>query len=101
MYGPVFCVYCDLTEHLASQCQNTAIQEDLAYSLWAQPPPTSYTTSDNEMVLMLRPGEAAHVAMSLTITCGKVQMQTSPKPTTFEASGRTIRSIRLHLATAL
>ena len=28
--GPVFSVICGMTEHSASQCQNTAIQEDLA-----------------------------------------------------------------------
>ena len=51
------------------------------------------TRSDNEMVLMLRPAEAAHMATPLTVTCGKIQMQTNPKPTTFDLSGRTIMSI--------
>ena len=54
--------------------------------------------SDNEMVLMLRPAESAHVATPLTVTCGKIQIQTNPEPTTFDPSGRTIMSIRLLLA---
>ena len=87
-----------MTEHSASQCQNTATQENMAYSIWAEQPQTSHTTSDNEMVLMLRPAEAAHVATPLIITCGKIQMQTNPEPTTFDPSGRTIMSILLLLA---
>ena len=87
-----------MTEHFASQCQNTAIQEDMAYSLWAEQSQTSHTTSDNEMVLMLRPAEAAHMATPLTTTCGTIQMQTNPEPTTFDSSGRTIMSIRFLLA---
>ena len=50
---------------------------------------------DNEM---LRAAEAAHIATPLTITCGMVQMQTSPELTTFDPSGRTIMSLRLLLA---
>ena len=50
------------------------------------------------MVLTLRPAEAVHVATSLTVTCGKIQIQTSPEPTTFDPSGRTIMSARLLLA---
>ena len=42
--GQKFCVNCGVTEHSASQCQNTAIQEDMAYSLWAEQPQTSHTT---------------------------------------------------------
>ena len=61
-------------------------------------PQASHTTSDNEMVLLLRPAEAAHIATPLTITCEKLQIQTSPEPTTFDPSGRTIRSTRLLLA---
>ena len=94
--GPLFCLNYGMAEHSASQCQNTAVQEDLAYSLWAAQPKTSHTTSDNEMVLMLRPAEAAHVATPLTITCGKIQMQSSPEPTTFDPSGRTIMSIHFY-----
>ena len=95
--GPVFSVNCGMTEHSASQHQNTAIREDLAYSLWAEQRQTSHTTSDNEMVLTLPPAEAAHIdiATPLTITCGKVQLQTNPEPFT---SGRTIMSNRLLLA---
>ena len=69
--GPVFCVNCGMTEHSASQCQNVPVHEDLAYSLWAEQPFASQTMSDSEMVLMLRPAEAAHVATPLTVTCGK------------------------------
>ena len=93
-----FVLNAEKPEHSASQCQNTAMQEDLAYSLWPEQPKTSHTTSDNEMVLMLRPAEAAHVATPLTIACGKSQIQYSPEPTTFDPSGRTIMSIRLLLA---
>ena len=50
------------------------------------------------MVLMLRPAEATHIATHLTITCGKIEMQTNPEPTTFDPSGQTIMSIRLLLA---
>ena len=96
--GPVFCVNCGMTEHSASQCQNVPVHEDLAYSLWAEQPSASQTMSDNEMVLMLRPAEAAHVATPLTVTCGKIQIQTNQEPTTFDPSGRTIMSARLLLA---
>ena len=96
--GPVFCVNCGMTEHSASQCQNVPIHEDLAYSLWAEQPPAPQTMSDSEMVLMLRPAEAVHVATTLTITCGKIQIQANPEPTTFDPSGRTIMSVRLLLA---
>ena len=82
--GPVFCVNCGMTEHSASQCRN----KDLAYSLWAEQPPAPQTMSDSEMVLMLRPAEAAHVVTPLTVTCGKIQIQTNPEPTTFDPSGR-------------
>ena len=80
--GPVFCVNCGMTEHSASQCQNVPVHEDLAYSLWAEQPSASQTMSDSEMVLMLRPAEAAHVTTPLTVTCGKIQIQTNPEPTT-------------------
>ena len=87
-----------MTEHSASQCQNTAIQEDVAHRLWAEWPQTPHTTSANERVLMLRPAETAHIATPLTITCGKIQLQTNPEPTAFNPSGRTLMSIRLFLA---
>ena len=96
--GPVFCVNCGMTEHSASQCQNVPVHEDLAYSLWAELPHAPQTMSDSEMVLMLRPAEAAHVTTPLTVTCGKIQIQTNPEPTTFDPSGRTIMSARLLLA---
>ena len=48
--------------------------------------------------MKLRPAEAAHVATPLTVTCGKIQIQTNPEPTTFDPSGRTIMSARLLLA---
>ena len=44
---------------------------------------------------MIRPAEAAHVATPVTITCGKIQRQRIVEPTTFDQSGRTIKSIRL------
>ena len=97
--GPVFCVICGMTEHSASQCQNIPVNEALAYSLWAEQlsaPPQ--TLSDSEMVLMLGPTEAAHVATPLTVTCGKIQIQTNPESTTFDPSRRTIMSVRLLLA---
>ena len=50
------------------------------------------------MVLMLRPGETAHITTPLTVTSGKIQKQTSPDSTTFDPSGRTTMSIRLQLA---
>ena len=87
-----------MTEHSTSQCQDTAIKEDLANSLWAEQPQVSQTTSDNEMFLMLRLAEAAHIATPLTITCGKIQIPASPEPTTIHPLGRTIMSIRLLLA---
>ena len=96
--GPVFCVNCGMTEQSASQCQNVPVHEDLAYSLWAEQPPTPQTMSDSEMVLMLRPAEAAHVATPLTVTCGKIQIQTNPEPITLDPSGRTNMSARLLLA---
>ena len=96
--GPLFCVNCGMTEHSASQCQNVSVREDLAYSLWAEQPPAPQTLSDSEMVFMLRPAEVAHVTTPLTITCGKIQVQTSPEPTTFNLSGRTMMSVRLLLA---
>ena len=73
-----------------SECGNT--------SGFGLQPQTSHTTSDNEMVLMLRPAEDAHIAMPLTITCGKIQIQTSSEPTIFDPSGQTIMLIRLLLA---
>ena len=96
--GQILCVNCDMTEHSASQCQNAAVQAEMAYSQWAERSQPSHATSDIEMVLMLRPAEAARVAAPLTITCGKIQMQANPEPTTFDPSCRTIKSIRLLLA---
>ena len=93
--GPIFCVNCGITEHSASQCQNVPVHKDLAYSLWAEQPPAPQTSSDCEMVLTLRPAEAAFTAPSLTITSEKIQIQTSSEPTTIDPSGRTIMSIRL------
>ena len=95
---PVFCVNCGMTEHSASQCQNVAVHEDLAYTLWAEPPPTSHFTKDSELVLILWSAEAAHIATLLTITCEKIQVQVSPELIIFDPSGRTIMSIRLLLA---
>ena len=94
----IFCVNCGMPEHSASQCKNAAVQEEMAYSLWADRSRPSHALSDNEMVLMLRPAEAAHVATPLTIICEKIQMEANPEPTTFDPSGRTIMSIRLLLA---
>ena len=96
--GPMFCVNCGMTEHSASQCQKVPVHKDLAYSLWAEQPPVPQTLSDSEMVLTLRVAEKAHAAPSLKITCGKIQIQTSSEPTTFDPSGRTMMSIRLLLA---
>ena len=89
-----------MTEHSASQSQKVPVHEDLAYSLWAEQPPAPQSSSDNEMVRTLRPAEVAYTAPSLTITCGKIQFQTSLETTTFNPSGRTIMSIRLLLAIA-
>ena len=75
MHGPN---NCGMTEHYASQCQKAAIQEDMAYILWAEQPQPSHAASDNEMVLMFRPAEATHIATPLTITCGKIQMCQQP-----------------------
>ena len=96
--GSVSCDNCGMTEHSDSQCQNVIVHEDLAYSLWAELPPDSHTTIDSEMVLMLQPAEAAHMATPLTCICGKVQEQASHEPSTFDPSGRTILSIRVLLA---
>ena len=86
--GPIFCVNCGMTEH----CQNVPVYEGLAYSLWAEQPTDPQTLSDSEMVLMLSPADAIHAWTPLTITCGKIQIQSSPQPTTFDPSGRTIIS---------
>ena len=53
--GPIFCVNCGMTEFSASQCRNVPVHEDLAYSLWAEQPSAPQTSSENEMVLTLRP----------------------------------------------
>ena len=87
-----------MTEDSASQCENVPVHEDLAYSLWAEQPSARRTLSDSGMVLMLRPAEVAHLTTPLTITCGKIHIQTNPEPTTFDPNGRTIMSIRLLLA---
>ena len=68
---PIFCVNCGMTKHSASQCQNFPVHENLAYSLWAEQPPAPQASSDNEMVLTLRPAETAYTAPSLTITWEK------------------------------
>ena len=39
---------------------------------------------------MLRPAEAANIATFLSVTCGNVQVQANPEPTTFNTSGRKI-----------
>ena len=72
--GPIFCVNCGMADYSASQCQNVAVQEDLANCFRIKPPPSSHTTSD-EMVLMLRPAELAPLTTPLTLTYGKVQKQ--------------------------
>ena len=101
--GPLFCVNCvncGMNEHAASQCQNVSIQNDLAYSLWAELPPSAQTTSDDEMVLTLRPAELENMTTPLVITCGTIQIQTCPEPTTFDLTGRTVVSAKLALASA-
>ena len=87
-----------MTKHAASQCQNVSIQDGIAYSLWAEPPQSPQTTSDDEMVLTLRPAELENIVTHLVVTCGKIQIQTSPEPTTFDLTGKTIVSVKLGLA---
>ena len=79
-----FCVNGGMTENTASQFQNVAVRDDLAYRLWAEPSPSSQTISEDEIILMLRNDEATLIATSLTVTCGKVQMQLIFEPTTFD-----------------
>ena len=97
--GPVFCVNCGTTNHTASHCRSLPVTDDMAYSLWAESflAAPSQTTTEDEMVLTLRPDEPMHAAAPITVTCGKIQMQTSPEPTSFDSTGRTIMSIRLFL----
>ena len=95
---PLFCVNCGMTEHAGSQCQNVSIQDDIAYSVWAEPPPLPQTTSDDEMVLTLRLVEMENIKTPLVVICGKTQIQTSPEPTTFDPTGKTIMSVKLALA---
>ena len=77
-----------------------SIQDELAYSLWAEPPPSSQTTTDDEMALSLRPAEVENITMSLKVNCGYVQIQTCPDPITFDPMRRTVLSIKLALAAA-
>ena len=98
--GPLFCVSCGMIEHAASQCENVSKQDDIAYSLWAKPPPSPQTTSDDEMVLTLRPAELENIVTPLVVTCAKIQIQTRHEPTTFDPTGKTIVSFKLALAAA-
>ena len=41
---------------------------------------------------LLRIAEQTHVTTPLVVICGKNQMQTNPKPTTFDPTGRTVMS---------
>ena len=52
------------------------------------------------MVLTLRPAELENLVTPLVVTCGNIQVQTSPEPTTFDITGKTIVSVKLTLAAA-
>ena len=52
------------------------------------------------MVQTLRPAELENIVTPLVITCGRIQIQFSPEPTTFDLTGRTVVSAKLALATA-
>ena len=59
----------------------------------AQTAPTAY-----DKVLLLHPADQPTENAPLTVACGTKQMQTSLESTTFDPSGRTIRSVHLMLA---
>ena len=86
----VFCV------HAASQYENIAVQDDLAYIRWVKATTTHLTFTNDEIVLMLRPAETAYTHTPLTKTyCEK---QTSTSTQTFTPLGRTMISISVVLA---
>ena len=65
-----------------------AVHDDLAYSLWAEQLLSPQVISDDEIVLILRPSKTVLLATTLVVTCENIQMQTSPKPTTLDPSGK-------------
>ena len=58
-----------MTEQAAWQCENLAVHDDLGNSRKFETSTTLPTTTDDDMVLMLRPAEFAHTTTPLTATC--------------------------------
>ena len=97
--GPTFCVNCGTANYYASHCRNMPMTDDLAYCSWTESFLTpSQTTTEDELAVTSRPDEAIHVAIPLTVTCGNIQVQNNPEPTSFDPVGRTIMLMKLLLA---
>ena len=98
--GIMFCVDSGMTENAASQVQNVSKQDELVYSLWAEPPSSQQTTTEDEMDFTLRPAEMENIKMHLMVICSKLNIQTSPKRR-LAIHKRTVVSVKLALATSM
>ena len=101
--GVQFCVECGMVDHVASQCTENPVSDDLAFSRWAETEVPSMATQDipvsgDDRVLVLRPADIPAMSPSFTVTCDDKQVPTSLEPTSFDPQGRTLISIHLMLA---
>ena len=102
--GVQFCVNCGMIDHVASQCMEKSVSDDLAFNRWTEAEVariiTAETThsSEDDPVLVLRPADLPILSLPLTVTCGDKQVQTSIEPTSFDPQKRTRISVHLVLA---
>ena len=101
--GVQYCVVCGTTDHVASQCVENPVSNDLAYNRWAESEAVGITTPavstvEDDRVLVLRPADQHTSSPPLMVTCGDKQVQTSMEPTSFDPQGRTLISIHLVIA---
>ena len=101
--GVQYCVNCGTTDHVASQCVENPVSDDLAYNRWAEAEAAGTTaqavsTAEDDRVLVLRPADQPTSSPPLTVTCEERQVQTSMEPTSFDPQGRTLISVHSVLA---
>ena len=85
--GVQFCVNCGMVDHVASQCLENPVSDNLAHNRWAETEAAgiaAQTTpaSEDDRVLVLRQIDLPTMSPPLTVTCGNKQVQTSLELTT-------------------
>ena len=82
-----------MVDHVASQCVESPVSDDFAYSRWAETEAAGVAAQtvplEADRMLMLHPAEQPGFNTPLTVTCGAKQVQTSLEPKSFDPQGRT------------